>query len=607
MKLGNSLLQKGLFLVFVPLSFQLIVLGGITYLEAEAEEVAMRAEHAAKIDANINYLTKALLDNMPTWEWNSDDTLPSNYEAVRDDVLACLKRLKVLSEGDADMVGAITEVEILAHEALDLMETHKETENYTIESKDQKGRKRRFKGIKKQLQDILANRLLPFANAERRIMRESPQLQAQNRKHIRTLLFGAVAFNIVLAIVLVVFYNRDIVRRLSTIFDNSLRLASRKPLLPPTKGTDEIARLDQIFHTMADSLAEAARKEILVIENAQDMICSLDAKGTFITANPATETLLGYTPEELIGNKISNIIHEADQPFTQNNLKVLMDGESIPPFETRMVRKNKKVADTLMSAQWSATESSMFCVMHDVTERKQAERLRQEVVQMVSHDLRTPLTTIRGTLEIVASGKVGDLTEKGKNMIQMAEHSSQLLVALARDLLEIEKLEAGMLELNKMETSIENVFKQAVDSVAIIAQKRKVNVETSGDGVMFADGNRVVQILVNLITNAIKFSPPDSTVTVCSRVKDNFVEISVSDTGRGIPEAMLSSIFERFKQVRESDSKNESGSGLGLAICKALVELHGGEISVTSLEGKGSTFTFSIPNNQMANNSAHRA
>lgn len=239
----------------------------------------------------------------------------------------------------------------------------------------------------------------------------------------------------------------------------------------------------------------------------------------------------------------------------------------------------------------------MFCVMHDVTERKQAERLRQEVVQMVSHDLRTPLTTIRGILEIVASGQVGELTQKGKNMIQMADHSSMLMLALARDLLEIEKVEAGMLELNKTQLPVSNVFKQSVDAVNIIAQQRKVNIVVkSTDASVFADSDRLVQILVNLITNAVKFSPANSDIIVSALSTEEFVEISVADQGRGIPPQLISSIFERFKQVRESDSKTEGGSGLGLAICKALVELHGGNISVTSEEGKGSVFSFRIPN-----------
>ncbi len=595
MKLGNSLLQKGLFLVLVPLIFQLAVLGGLIYLLAEAEEVANRAAHAAKIDENLNHLIKGMLENMPTWEWHSDDTPPPNIDIISNDLLGYLARLKDLIKDHPDKVAAVEEVEKGAHEALQLLEVQKQS-TYDELSPEDKGRRKRFRKIKQRLTESL-KKLLPFASEERRIIRESPTLQAQNRERVRLLLTVAVIFNIVLAFTLVIFYNRDIVRRLSKIFDNSVRLASRQPLSPPSEGTDEIARLDQIFHTMAESIAESSRKESLVIENAQDVICSLDSKGSFITVNPAAQPLLGYTPEDLIGSRISNIILEADQEGAQTNLKLLMNGESLPPFEIRVVKKGGKGVDMLLSAHWSAQESSMFCVMHDVTGRKQAERLRQEVVQMVSHDLRTPLTTIRGILEIVASGKVGDLTEKGKNMIQMAEHSSMLMLALARDLLEIEKVEAGMLELNKNQLPVSDIFKQSVDAVNIIAQQRKVSIEAeTTDAKVFADRDRMVQILVNLITNAVKFSPPNSKISLSACSTADSVEISVADQGRGIPPDLISSIFERFKQVRESDSKTDGGSGLGLAICKGLVELHGGNISVTSEEGKGSVFSFRIPN-----------
>lgn len=597
MKLGSSLLQKGLFLVFVPLTFQLAVLGGLAYLQAQAEEVAARAEHAAKIDEAVNHLIKGLLDNLPIWEWSSDDSLSPTYWAVKSDLLANLKHLKVLIKDHPGQLATVDEVEEYAHEALQIMETHKAASVGAVDSQGDKEKKHRFRFLKQSLSDLVSNKLLPFASEERQIIRKSPELQAQNRANVRALLLAAVVFNILLAVTLVVFYNRDTVRRLSIIFDNSMLLASRKPLHPPVEGSDEIARLDTIFHAMAESLAEAAHKESLVIENAQDLICSFDAKGSFITINPAAKKLLDYLPEELIGRRISSIIIEEERDAVQVNLKLLMNGKSLAPFETRLLRKDGKTTDTLWSAHWSPVENQMFCVIHDVTERKQAERLRQEVVQMVSHDLRTPLTTIQGILEIVSSGKVGELTERGKKMILMAHHSSVLMLSLARDLLEIEKMEAGMLELSKTEVKVSDVFKKSIDAIGLIGQQRKVSIyATPTDATVLADSERLVQILVNLLTNAIKFSPPDSTVTLSTETNEQFVEIRVSDQGRGIPPSMMTTIFERFKQVRESDSKVQGGTGLGLAICKALVELHGGDISVVSQEGAGSTFAFRIPN-----------
>lgn len=564
-------------------------------MQTAAEEVAARAEHAAKIDENINYLVKVLLNNTRTWEWNSDEEISPNYGAIEGDALACLQRLKILVKDDSEKISIINEIETDASTALEMIVHHRAIPNDSI-SPDEKARKHRFKNIKKKLSETISTELLPLASEERQIVQNSPALQAEYRNRARQVLVIAAVFNVLLAIGLVVYFNRDIVKRLSTIFDNSLRLASRQALHPPSKGTDEIARLDQMFHTMAEELAESARKETLVIDNAQDVICSFDAKGIFITVNDAVKTHLGYETAELVGSRISNLVSDKDRTTAQNNFKLLMQGESIAPFEIQMVKKNGKTVDMLTSAQWSASESSMFCVMHNVTERREAERLRQEVIQMVSHDLRTPLTTIRGILDIVASGRVGELTDKGKSMIQMADHSSMLMMALARDLLEIEKLESGMLELYKNQILLKDVFSRSIDSVNIIAQQRKVSISAEPTELtVFADGDRIVQILVNLITNAVKFSPPNSKITISARQKDALVEISVADEGRGIPANQISSIFERFKQVRESDSKTEGGSGLGLAICKALVELHGGIISVRSEEGKGSVFTFSIP------------
>lgn len=158
-------------------------------------------------------------------------------------------------------------------------------------------------------------------------------------------------------------------------------------------------------------------------------------------------------------------------------------------------------------------------------------------------------------------------------------------------------MEAGMLELNRMRVPINSLIEQSIATVQPIAVERKVNlVGDSNPSEIFVDGDRIIQVLVNLIGNAIKFSPPNSTVKIQVKTDNQSTEFSVIDEGRGIPDSSLSHIFERFKQLQESDSKKEGGSGLGLAICKALVELHGGDISVSSAIGKGSNFSFRIPN-----------
>lgn len=603
-----TLPQKGLLLVVMPLIIQLCVLGYLTFLQQEAEQIAVKAAHAEQVDSAINRLVKNFLDNTSELEWETDkyakkdskdseNKLDAAYLTCKSDISETLARLKALLEKDPQKLETIEQFEQTAVTAMNILEAHKLNERTGVGTDAPKANKRRYKECKERLNQVLSQELIPLCSEEKRIVSISPELQAENRSRVRLVLIATVFIDILFAIIVAVYYNRDIVKRLTTIFDNNIRLASGIALHPALPGNDEIAKLDNVFHQMAASLQEAAQKERLVVENARDLICSLDNRGAFLTVSPASNSLLGYTPDELIGSKIINLIYLQDREATQNNLKLMMAGEQLAPFETRLVRKDGAIVDGLWSASWSQTEESLFCVVHDNTERKRAERLRQEIVQMVSHDLRTPLTSIRGILEMLETDTFGALNDRGKKMVNLANQSSLRMLALIRDLLEIEKMEAGMLELNKMQVPISSLVEQSIATVQPIATERKVNlVSDLNASEIFADGDRIVQILVNLIGNAVKFSPPNSTVKVQVKTDNQSTEFSVVDEGRGIPDSSLSTIFERFKQLQESDSKKEGGSGLGLAICKALVELHGGDISVSSVIGKGSNFSFRIPN-----------
>jgi signal transduction histidine kinase len=252
----------------------------------------------------------------------------------------------------------------------------------------------------------------------------------------------------------------------------------------------------------------------------------------------------------------------------------------------------------LWSVSWSDKERSFFCIAHDVTERKKAERLKQEVMQMVSHDLRTPLFTITAFLEMLSKGLFGQLTEKGQKLLNNSCQSGVYMETLIKDLLEMEKLESSDVLLSKQQCEVQNILIGASNAISGAANHASVQIRVdTTDATFMADRDRILQVVVNLASNAIKFSPANSTVTLSSRVRNGNIEIAVSDQGRGIRENDLPFIFDRFRQTESADGSK--GVGLGLAICKKLVELHGGQISVASREGRGSTFSFTIPYNGM--------
>jgi signal transduction histidine kinase len=240
--------------------------------------------------------------------------------------------------------------------------------------------------------------------------------------------------------------------------------------------------------------------------------------------------------------------------------------------------------------------SNLDKVFHNMADAlRAAEQTKREFVQMISHDLRTPLTAILGTFELLASGAYGKLTERGSTRVKDAERESERLISLINELLDIDKLESGNMQLILDECEIQNIFRRATEAVTVIAENRKIKLEiTEANPAVNADEDRVVQIMINLLGNAVKYSPEGETIKIDAVEDNGFVRVDVIDHGPGIPKKDKRLIFERFKQIEGEEYKRSGSSGLGLAICKALVESHGGTIGVDSEVGQGSRFWFTL-------------
>jgi PAS domain S-box-containing protein len=240
--------------------------------------------------------------------------------------------------------------------------------------------------------------------------------------------------------------------------------------------------------------------------------------------------------------------------------------------------------------------------MQDVTEHRAAQRMKDEFVGVISHELRTPLTSIRGALGLMAGGAVGTLPPKAQRMADVALNSCQRLVRLVNDILDVEKISAGKLELDLERLSVAELVGGALEEMRAMAQQAGVTLTTTRtDGVVLADRDRMAQTLTNLLSNAVKFSPEGGVVTVSAgpaRAEgggNGLVQFTVTDQGAGIPADKLEAIFDRFAQADASDTRAKTGTGLGLPICRGIVEQHGGRIWATSTPGSGSTFTFVLP------------
>lgn len=233
----------------------------------------------------------------------------------------------------------------------------------------------------------------------------------------------------------------------------------------------------------------------------------------------------------------------------------------------------------------------------ELARQREIERLKDEFVGVVSHELRTPLTSIRGSLGLLASGRLGDLSPQGVRMVEIAAQNVDRLVRIINDMLNLERLESGSFDPESATIPASDVVEQALDGLRSLASGSGVELRADVAPALevWADRDAVLQVLTNLVGNAIKFSPASGVVEVVAERVGSEIQFQVRDQGRGIPQSMLETVFERFRQVDGSDARQKGGTGLGLPISRSIVLKHGGRIWVTSEENAGSTFFFTLP------------
>ena len=325
----------------------------------------------------------------------------------------------------------------------------------------------------------------------------------------------------------------------------------------------------------------------------------------FTFANPAAVRMTGYTPEQLTGGELHMLLDDL-QPDARPGAAAGLDGRSLADdarahIDREVVWRRKN--GTCFSVEYTSTpivdheeRTGTVVVFRDITGRRADEREKALFTSVVSHELRTPLTSIRGALGLLDSGALGALPQEGRRMVQIAIDNTDRLVRLINDLLDLERIDRPGACPRREHCDGAELISQAADAVMTIALAGDVAVTISAGTVRLdADGDRLVQTLTNLIANAVKFSPPGSTVLVGCERHNTEALFTVSDHGRGIPAGKLETIFERFEQVDPSDALEKSGTGLGLSICLTIVEQHGGRIWAHSTPGEGSTFTFAVP------------
>ena len=350
-----------------------------------------------------------------------------------------------------------------------------------------------------------------------------------------------------------------------------------------------------------------------LVDNAGDAIISTDVEDRILTWNHGAEVIFGYSKEETVGQSLTILLpsHRAGE-LEEIRDKVRLTGV-IRNLEVRRIRKDGIIIEaSLAVSPIRDKDDNVIGFLHlarDVTEKKRYEERLKELDKMksafvsnVSHELRTPLTAIKASADNMLDRLIGDLNGKQVGYLTRIKSNSDRLARLINDLLDLSTIEAGKIDLRPTKLPLVTLVKEAAESLRPVAAEKLINltVMSADPGVIaWADRDKVIQVLMNLIGNALKFTPTGGKVTIAvAKNSAAWMQISVTDTGPGIPAEEVNKVFGRFYQIGQAGTQKTQGTGLGLAISKALVEMHGGKIWAESEAGKGSTFSFTLPAEQ---------
>ncbi len=367
--------------------------------------------------------------------------------------------------------------------------------------------------------------------------------------------------------------------------------------------------------TRAEAALRHSEEQLRLIANGLPvLIAYVDKQQHYRFNNEAYQTWLGLSPSEIYDFHLLEVHGLEEYQQIQSYVKIALTGETVT-YERDLELQDgciHSLSVTYIPHLQEKKIQGFFALTSDISDRKAIERMKDEFISVVSHELRTPLTSIHSSLKILATGKLGSLSDQGERMLKIADEQTERLVHLVNNVLDLQRIQSGKIKMNKQACQARELLIEAVQTMQTLAQEQKIKMLIQpNDCVVWADRDYILQTLTNLVSNAIKFSPSDSTVVLSAAIKPqkqhknkhqknkhqkiSYITFAVQDRGQGIPQDRLETIFERFQQVDSSDSRKKGGTGLGLAICRQIVEGHGGQIWAESCLEKGSTFYFTLP------------
>jgi len=411
---------------------------------------------------------------------------------------------------------------------------------------------------------------------------------------------------ILIAIVFMIFVGKWILNPINRLILSAEAIRDGNlDLVVQVDSRDEIGRLSEAFNDMALSLRAFRRSDQAKLARTReatketfsrlpDVVAIVDLNGKVEISTESAKNLFGLKAgafmQDAAVEHLSRLFHNV---VNQAPLKNIEEEKLFQFFVNGEERYFHATAAPMTGRDGDLT--GVLLILKDVTEQRHLDEMKRDMISTVSHELKTPLTSIRMAIHLLLEEKVGSLTEKQTELLIAAREDSDRLHQILQNLLDISRIESGRLHMDCQDTDAQSLVLDAVEPFRLIAHDGgiELTIQFSDDLPMVcADSTQIGHVFSNLLSNALRFTAPGGSVTVSAIREEQMVRFSVTDTGSGIPHQFMQRIFEQFFRV--PDQKSETGAGLGLAIAKQIVEAHGGNIDVVSQEGKGTTFSFTL-------------
>ncbi|MGB4921642.1 MAG: cell wall metabolism sensor histidine kinase WalK [Enterococcus aquimarinus] len=438
-------------------------------------------------------------------------------------------------------------------------------------------------------------------------IRSDLEKQYQEISNIAVIFVTATLLAIAIAIVVSVLIAHSITQPIGEMQEQALRIArgdySHKVEI---NAKDELGQLAESFNQLAERIEEtqeameAERNRLdSVLTHMTDGVVATDRRGKVITINEMALSLLSLKQEDAIGQSILTLF-QLDEEYSlrsllENTKEMLIERPSPVPHVQDLILR----VDFSMIRRESGFISGLVAVLHDVTEQEKTEQERRDFVSNVSHELRTPLTSMRSYLEALEDGAWKD-PEIAPHFLQVTLEETDRMIRMINDLLNLSKMDSGNAQMQMELVNFNNLVNFVLDrfDMMVTSQDKDYQIKrefTKRDLWLEIDTDRLIQVIDNIMNNAIKYSPDGGTITVRLIETHNHIILSITDEGMGIPRKDLNKIFDRFYRVDKARARQQGGTGLGLAISREVLKAHGGSIWVESRENQGSTFYVSLP------------